>query len=57
MLYWATKKGSGWGSAAPGVPILVDGYLYFNAGKELVKMDAISGKVANKGRSSSCIIL
>lgn len=49
MLYWATKKGSGWGSAAPGVPILVDGYLYFNAGKELVKMDAISGKVASKG--------
>ncbi|MGN0659795.1 MAG: PQQ-binding-like beta-propeller repeat protein [Emergencia sp.] len=48
MLYWASKNGSGW-SAAPGSPILVDGYLYFNAGTELIKMDAVSGEIAAKG--------
>lgn len=48
MLYWTSKNGTGW-SAAPGSPILVDGYLYFNAGKELVKMDAVSGEIVAKG--------
>lgn len=48
MLYWASKNGSGW-STAPGSPILVDGYLYFNSGKEMIKMDAVSGDIAARG--------
>lgn len=48
MLYWASRNGSGW-SSAPGSPILVDGYLYFNTGKEMIKMDAVSGDIAARG--------
>ncbi len=49
MLYWASKHGTGW-SAAPGSPILKDGYLYFNAGDEIIKMDAMSGEIVAKGQ-------
>lgn len=48
MLYWASKNGSGW-SSAPGSPILVDGYLYFNSGREMLKMDAVSGDIVARG--------
>lgn len=48
MLYWASRNGTGWASA-PGSPILVDGYLYFNAGREMLKMDAVSGDIVAKG--------
>ena len=43
-LLWATKSGSGYGGQAVGSPILVDGYLYYNQGKTINKMDAISGE-------------
>ena len=43
-LLWATKSGTGYGAQAVGSPILVDGYLYYNQGKTINKMDAISGE-------------
>ncbi len=49
-LYWATKAGEGYGDGAIGSPILVDGYLYFNQGKKIKKMDAMSGKVVATGK-------
>lgn len=49
-LLWAKKSGSGYGSKAVGSPILVDGYLYYNQGKTINKMDAISGKKVKSGK-------
>lgn len=43
-LYWAAKSGDGYGEGAIGSPILVDGYLYYNQGKTINKMDAVSGE-------------
>lgn len=49
-LYWATKSGSGYGGSAVGSPILVDGYLYYNQGKTINKMDAVSGEKVAEGK-------
>ncbi len=49
-LFWATKSGSGYGSQAVGSPILVDGYLYYNQGKTINKMDAVSGEKVKSGK-------
>lgn len=48
-LLWATKSGTGYGSDAVGSPILVDGYLYYNQGKTMNKMDAVSGERVAQG--------
>lgn len=50
VLYWATKLGDGYGSAACGCPIIVDGYLYTYAGTTLYKVDTISGEVVATGK-------
>lgn len=49
-LLWATKSGSGYGGQAVGSPILVDGYLYYNQGKTINKMDAVSGEKVKSGK-------
>lgn len=59
VLYWATKKGSGYGSEALGCPILAGGYLYAYAGSKIVKMDTVTGEIVAEGdmdRSSSFAI-
>lgn len=48
-LYWATKLGSGYGANATGCPIIVDGYLYTYAGKNIYKVDTISGQIVAEG--------
>lgn len=48
-LYWATKSGDGYGEGAIGSPILVDGYLYYNQGKTINKMDAVGGELVASG--------
>ena len=48
-LYWATRSGQGYGSNAIGSPILVDGYLYYNQGKTINKMDTVSGEKVLEG--------
>ena len=48
-LLWATKSGDGFGSNAIGSPILVDGYLYYNQGKTINKMDAVNGQKVLEG--------
>lgn len=49
-LWWATKSGEGFGSNAVGSPILVDGYLYYNQGNTINKMDAVSGEKVLEGK-------
>ena len=48
-LYWATKLGKGYGGKATGCPIIVDGYLYTYAGKNIYKIDTITGQVLATG--------
>lgn len=48
-LLWATKSGTGYGAQAVGSPILVNGYLYYNQGKTINKMDAVSGERVASG--------
>ena len=48
-LYWAVKAGNGYGNNAVGSPILVGGYLYANAGTNLLKIDKDTGKVLASG--------
>lgn len=50
MLYWATKAGEGeaWENGAPGSPIIVGGYLYFNSGNFLYKMNKNTGEIVKK---------
>ncbi len=50
VLSWATQLGSGYGSAAVGSPIIVDGYLYTYSGSKIYKIDTISGKVVKTGQ-------
>ncbi|MBR5577745.1 MAG: hypothetical protein IKW28_01980, partial [Lachnospiraceae bacterium] len=49
----ATKIGEGYDTGATGCPILVDGYLFTYAGKEIVKMDVISGQVVARGEMAA----
>ncbi len=49
-LLWATKSGQGYSGQAVGSPILVDGYLYYNQGKTINKMDAVSGEKVKSGK-------
>lgn len=49
-LYWANKAGSGFDTAAVGSPILKGGYLYFNQGQRIIKMDAVNGKIVKDGK-------
>ena len=49
VLYWATKLGDGYGANATGCPILADGYLYTYAGKYILKVDPMTGKVEASG--------
>lgn len=44
-LYWAKKLGSGYDSGATGVPILVDDYIYVYAGRNILKVDKVTGEV------------
>lgn len=48
-LYWATKYGDGWASAAPSSPIFVDRYLVFTSETNIVKMDRVTGKIVATG--------
>ena len=47
-LLWAAKLGSGWADA-PGSPIMVDGYVYVQVGKRIVKLDRNTGSVVAEG--------
>ena len=49
-LYWATKIGEGYGKAATGCPIIVDGYIYTYAGDTIYKVDSIDGKILATGK-------
>lgn len=44
-LYWAVKKGSGYGGAAIGSPIIVDDYLVFPSGTSLFKQNRYTGEI------------
>lgn len=47
-LYWASKIGENYTNAVS-APILVDGYLYVYAGKQLLKIDKDTGETAASG--------
>lgn len=49
-LYWATKIGDGYGKAATGCPIIVDGYIYTYAGDTIYKVDSINGAILATGK-------
>ena len=44
-LLWQVSSGSGW-SASPTPQLLVDGYLYFQSGRKIVKINPKNGEVA-----------
>jgi hypothetical protein len=44
-LYWAVKKGSGWGSSAIGVPIIVEDSLIFCSGTGLFRANKYTGEI------------
>ncbi|MBQ7874162.1 MAG: Ig-like domain-containing protein [Oscillospiraceae bacterium] len=48
-LYWANKIGEGFDYGATGVPILVDDYLFCYAGKNIMKIDKMSGEIVQTG--------
>lgn len=48
-LYWATKLGTGYGGKATGCPIILDGYLYTYAGKNIYKLDTVNGQIVATG--------
>lgn len=60
VLYWAKKIGVGYDTGAASSPIIVDGYIYCYAGKNILKIDKISGEVvasaAMVGNSSFAIV-
>ncbi len=49
-LFWANKAGEGFDTEAIGSPILKGGYLYFNQGSKILKMDAVSGEIVKSGK-------
>lgn len=49
-LLWANKAGEGFDTGAVGSPILKDGYLYFNQGTHIRKMDAMDGRIVKSGK-------
>ncbi len=49
-LYWANKAGEGFDTGAVGSPILKGGYLYFNQGTRILKMDAVNGEIVKSGK-------
>jgi hypothetical protein len=44
-MYWAVKKGNGWGSGAIGAPIIVGGWLVFCSGKNLFRANRYTGEI------------
>lgn len=50
VMYWASKIGNGYDTAAAGSPILVDGYLYTYAADQIFKVDTITGEIVASGK-------
>lgn len=48
QLMWAVKNGDGW-SGAPSSPIIVDNDIVFSTGREIVKVDRVTGEVKKRG--------
>ena len=48
-LLWSTAAGKGMDTGAVSSPIIVDGYLYAYAGKNILKIDKSTGEIVKKG--------
>ena len=48
-LVWAEQSGNGYGGGAVSSPIIVDGYIYAYAGKNIIKVDKETGKTVATG--------